>query len=330
MNKASGFLKSPSFVLIVKRLLQAIPVIWGVTFLTYAIMNLLPGGSAQALAPSGATPAQVHAYAVKLGLTKPFFTRYLHWLGGLVTGHLGSSLENSQPVATIIRQRLPITAELVVVAMIISVVAAIPVALLAARKPHGVADRVSMAVTMLGISVPGFVLGLVLILVFAAHFRLLPSEGFVPITQSLASNLKSMVLPSITLAFGLFGRYVRVLRADIADQMEGEDYIVVAKAKGLSPRQVLFRHALKNASFPMLTLVGLNMGTLIGGTVLIEQIFALPGIGQELIIAVVQGDVQVVDGIVVILAIAVVLSSLLTDLFYAVLDPRIRYGRPSI
>jgi peptide/nickel transport system permease protein len=322
-------MKSPTLRLIVTRLLQAIPVIWGVTFMTFALMNLLPGGSAASLAPEGATPAQIQALAIKLHLNEPFFTRYFHWFGGLLVGHLGASLSNGQAVSTIIRQRLPVTAELTIVAMILSVVAAVPIALLAARKPRGIADRLSMATTMFGISIPGFVLGLVLVIIFAVHLRLLPAAGFVPLSGGLGKNIESIVLPSVTLAFGLFGRYVRVLRADLVDQIKGEEYIVVAKAKGLSPNRILLRHALKNASFPMITIIGLNLGVLIGGTVLIEQIFALPGMGQELIYAVIAGDTPTVDGIVTIIAIAVVVASLLTDLMYAVLDPRIRYGRPS-
>jgi peptide/nickel transport system permease protein len=267
--------------------------------------------------------------AVKLHLNEPFFTRYLHWLGGILSGHLGTSLANGQAVSAIIRQRLPVTVELVVLAMILSVGLSIPVAVAAANKPRGIADRISIVLCMFGISIPGFVLGLILILIFAVHLKVLPAIGFTPLSAGLWPNLRTMLLPSSTLAFALFCHYVRVLRADLEDQMAGEDYITTARAKGITPRQILVRHALRNSLFSMLTLVGLNLGVLIGGTVLIEQIFSLPGIGQELILSVENEDVIVVEGVVLLVSIAVVLANLITDLLYSALDPRIRYGRPS-
>jgi peptide/nickel transport system permease protein len=319
--------RSPSLRIVSKRLLQAIPVIWGVTFLTFAMMNLLPGGSAVALAGIGATKADVQALANRLHLNEPFWTRYFHWLGGAVTGHLGASLANGQPVSSILAARLPVTAELVCFALILSVIFAILVAVLAVRRPHGIADRLSMLVCMIGLSIPGFVLGLILILIFADRLKILPAIGFVPISDGVWPNVRSLILPAVTLAFGLFCGYTRVLRADLLDQMTGEDYIVTARGKGIAPRQVLIRHGLRNSMFGLLTLVGLNLGVLIGGTVLIEQIFAIPGMGQELIQSVQSEDVVVVEAIVVVLSLAVVAASLLTDLLYMVLDPRIRYGR---
>jgi peptide/nickel transport system permease protein len=317
---------SPSVRLIVKRLWQAIPVMFGVTFLTFSLMNLLPGGTARALAGEGATTQEIQAIAAKLRLNEPFFSRYFHWLGGALSGHLGASLANGQAVSAIIRQRLPVTVELVLLAMILSVGFAIPVAVAAANKPRGIADRISIVLCMFGISVPGFVLGLVLILIFAVHLKILPAIGFTPLSAGLWPNLRTMIMPSSTLAFALFCHYVRVLRADLDDQMAGEDYITTAKAKGITPRKILVRHALRNSMFSMLTLVGLNLGVLIGGTVLIEQIFSLPGIGQELILSVQSEDVIVVEGVVLIVSIAVVLANLITDLLYSALDPRIRYG----
>jgi peptide/nickel transport system permease protein len=325
----SRTLRSPSLRIIGKRSLQAIPVVWGVTFLTFAIMNLLPGGSAAALAGLGATKAEVQALAVRLHLNEPFWIRYYHWLTSAATGHLGASLANGQPVSSILAARLPVTAELVVLALVLSVAFAIPVATLAAHKPHGFADRLSMLVCMLGLSIPSFVLGLILILVFAVHLRLLPSLGYVPLSSGLWPNLRSLILPSTTLAFGLFCNYTRILRADLIDQLLVEDYVVTATGKGVGPWHVLVRHVLRNSLFGLLTLVGLNLGVLIGGTVLIEQIFGIPGVGQELIQAVQGEDVIVVEAVVVVLSLAVVAASLITDLLYSVLDPRVRYGRPS-
>jgi peptide/nickel transport system permease protein len=320
---------SPSLQVIGKRILQAIPVIVGVSFITFSLLNLLPGGAALALLGPGATKAGVAALNVRLGLNKPFFERYVDWLGNAIQGKFGDSLTSGQPVSSILHQRLPVSLELIAFAFVISIVFAVPVAVLAARKPRGFADRINITVSMAGLSLPSFVFALLLILVVAVHLRLLPAVGFVPVSQGLWPNLKSLILPSTTLAFGLFCTYTRLLRADIVEQMHGEDYIVTAVAKGIGPWRILLRHALRNSMFGLLTLIGLNLGTLIGGTVLIEQIFGLPGIGQQLLQAINNRDVVVVEAIVTIMAVAVVAAALVTDLLYAVLDPRIRYGRPT-
>jgi peptide/nickel transport system permease protein len=324
-----NLLRSPSIPVIGRRVLQAIPVLWGVTFLTFSLLNLLPGSAAQSLLGIGATKTEIAALSKRLGLDKPFFVRYGEWLGHIVTGHFGASLASGQAVSTIIGQRLPVTLELIGFAFFLALFFAIPVAVLAARWPRGFVDRVAMVISMLGLSVPAFVVGLILILIFAVHAGWFPAVGFTSLSQNVGQNLRSMVLPSVTLGFTLFATYSRVLRADILDQLSSEDYVVTAKAKGVSPGRVLVRHALRNSLFGLLTLVGLNLGALVGGTVLIEQIFALPGIGQELIQAISNRDIVVVQGIVVVLAVAVVLANLVTDLLYAVLDPRIRYGRPT-
>jgi peptide/nickel transport system permease protein len=321
--------KMPTVRLIAKRILQAIPVVWGVTFITFCLLNLLPGDAALSLLGPGATKATVAALSLKLHLNEPFFVRYAHWIGDLVTGHLGVSLANGQSVASIIGQRLPVTLELVGFAFVISVVFAVPLAVIATLHPHGIIDRVSIVVCMLGISVPGFVLGLILILVFGVHLHLLPFVGFTPISAGLWLNIKSLILPAATLGFALFCNYTRILRADLIDQMVGEDYITTARAKGISLRQILVFHALRNSLFSLITVIGLNLGVLVGGSVLIEQIFALPGMGQELISAIDNRDLPVVEGIVVLISVAVVASNLITDLLYAVLDPRVRYDRPS-
>jgi peptide/nickel transport system permease protein len=301
----------------------------GVTFITFALLNLLPGGAALALLGPGATKAGVAALNVRLGLDKPFFERYFDWLGNAVQGKFGNSLTSGQPVSSIIHQRLPVSLELIGFAFVLSIVFAIPVAVIAARKPRGVADRLNIGVSMVGLSLPSFVFALVLILVVAVHLRLLPAVGFVPVSQGVWPNIKSLILPSTTLAFALFCTYTRLLRADIVEQMRSEDYIVMARSKGIGPWRILVFHALRNSMFGLLTLIGLNLGTLIGGTVLVEQIFGLPGLGQQLLQAINNRDVVVVEAIVTILAVAVVAAALVTDLLYAVLDPRIRYGRPT-
>jgi peptide/nickel transport system permease protein len=290
-------------------------------------MNLLPGTTAGALLGNTATRQQLRVLTIELGQNKPFFVRYFDWLGHAFQGNFGVSLASNQPVSTILSQRLPVSAELIVLAFVLSIGFAIPVAVLAARRPNGIADRISAIVSMIGFSIPDFVLGLVLILIFAVWLHLLPAISFTPLSGGLLPNLRSMILPSSTIAFVLFARYSRILRADLVDQLVSEDYVVTARAKGLSPWRVLIRHVLRNSMFGLVTLIAVNVGTLLGGTVIVEDIFALPGVGQELFMAISLKDITVVQDIVCLVAAVVVVANLAADLLYAVLDPRIRYGR---
>jgi peptide/nickel transport system permease protein len=318
---------SQALRLIVRRLLQVIPVIIGVTFSSFCMLNLLPGSTVQALLGANATPALEHELTLRLHLNQPFFVRYFKWLGDLVTGHLGTSLANGQPVTSILAQRLPVTLEVVLLSFLVSLIVSIPIAVLAAHRPRGWFDRASIAVSMFGFSCPQFVLGLLLILIFAVHFGVLPAIGFVPLSAGIWPNLDHMVLPVASLSFGLVCGQTRILRGDLVDQIQSQDYIVTARAKGQSSWRILIRHALRNSIFGLITVVALNFGALIGGAVIIEQIFALPGMGQELLQAINNRDVVVVDSIVTLIAVAVVVGGLLADLLYAVVDPRIRYGR---
>jgi len=318
--------QSPSLRLALRRLATTFPVLWGVTALTFAVMNLLPGNAAQQLLGAEATPEQVQQLTAELNLDEPFVTRYWDWLTGVVTGDLGRSLASGQPVTTIFGERLPVTLELAVYALGVSLALTVPVALLATRRPGGVADRVSMAASMAGLSMANYVLALVLVIVFAVYLPVFPAIGFVPLEQSVLENIRSLTLPAIAIGLPLFCFYTRLLRGDILDQMR-EDYVVTARAKGISGWRVLIRHALPNSLFGLLTIVGLNLGNLVGGTVIIEQIFALPGLGQELVQAINNRDVVVVQAIVLFLAAATVLANLLADILYAVLDPRIGYGQ---
>lgn len=319
--------RSPSLRYIGRRAAAAAGVVWGVSFLTFVIMNLLPGDAAQALLGAEGTTAEVHALEVKLHLDEPFFVRYWHWLTSAVTGNLGASLTSGQPVESILGQRLPVTFELVAFAFLLSLVVSVPIAILAARRPGGVFDRVSMMTSMLFLSVAPFVLGLALILLFGVRLRLLPTIGFIPVSAGLGPNLRSLLLPAVSMALPLCGGYTRLLRGDLVEQMLSGDYVLTATSKGASPWRVLMAHALRNSLFGLVTLVGLNLGTLIGSTVIIEQVFALPGIGSALLNAINSQDVPVVEGAVLVFAVCVVVANLLADLVYGVLDPRVRHGR---
>jgi peptide/nickel transport system permease protein len=246
-----------------------------------------------------------------------------------VTGNLGISLSSGQHVRSILTQDLPVTFELIAYAFLLSVILAVPLALVSARRPNGIADRLTMLVSMAGLSVANYVLALVLVYVFAVKLAILPAIGFVPISQGFGANIRSLTLPAVSIAFPLLCFYTRLLRADLLEQVNGEDYVVTATAKGIGPWRVLVRHALRNSLIGLLTIVALNLGTLLGATVIIEQIFSLPGIGQELLQAISNRDVPVVEGIVLVFAVVVVLANLVADILYSVIDPRIRYGRPS-
>ena len=319
--------RSPGARLAGRRLLAVIPVLRGVTFLTFVVMNLLPGDAAQELLGVNATPAEVHQLEIQLHLNEPFWVRYGNWLGGLFHGDLGTSLTSGQNVTAILGQRLPVTAELLLYAFVASILLAVGLAVLAARRPNGVADRISMVVSMTGLSVAPYVLALVLIYVFAVRLHWFPAIGYTSLTQNPEANLRSLTLPAAAIAFPLFAVYTRLLRADIVEQMQREDYIVTARAKGVRPWRVLCRHALPNSLFGLITLVALNLGTLVGAVAIIEPIFSLPGVGAILISSINNHDVPVVEGIVVVFAVVVVLANLLADMLYATLDPRIRYER---
>ena len=317
---------SPALRVAGRRLVSAVPVLLGVTFLTFGVMNMLPGNTAQLILGINATPAQVQNLDHTLGLDKPFWTRYWIWLWGLLHGNLGTTITSHQSVNSILAQRLPTTFMLLAYALLLALGAGIIVAVLAARRPNGIFDRISLGVSMLGLSSAPFVIALVLIYVFAVRVQWFPalsnSLGSTPV-----SYLRALTLPAVSIGFLLFAAYSRLLRADIVDQMQREDYIVTAKAKGVKPWRILIRHATKNSMFTLITLVALNLGTLVGAVAIIEPLFSLPGIGAELIDAINVHDVPLIEGIVVIFAIITVLGNLLADLMYATLDPRIRYGR---
>ena len=325
--RARRLASSPALRLSGRRLLSAIPVLWGVTFLTFLTLNALPGDAASALLGINATPAEIRAFSIKLHLNEPLWVRYGHWLGGVVHGNLGSSLASPQTVASVLEQRLPVTLELVAYALVITFVVSIPLAVLCAHRPRGLTDRLCMVLSMCGISIAPYVLGLLLVLFFAVDIPIFPAIGYQSISAGIAGNLKDLTLPAIVVALPLAAFYTRFLRADLLEQMQSEDYIVTARAKGLRPWRVLTQHALRNSFIGLLTVIGLNLATLIGSTVIVEQIFSLPGIGYELLQAISNRDVPVVEGIVLVFGAVVVLANLATDLLYGVLDPRIRHVR---
>lgn len=317
----------PAAGLVLHRLLAAIPVLLCASVLTFIVVNVLPGNAARQLAGAEATASQVARLEEELGLDRPAWERYGIWLTAALEGDFGLSLASRQPVASLIAERLSVTLELVAFAFVLSVSLAVPAALLAARWPNGLIDRILLMISMGGVSVAPYVLGLVLMLIFAVRFDVLPAFGYAPAAEGIGAHLRSLTLPSAALAFPLFAFYARFLRGDLLEQLNGQEFIVAARAKGLGPWRVLIDHALPNSLLGLLTLAGMNVGVLIGSTVIIEQIFGLPGTGQLLLLSIGARDVNVVQAVVLVLTVITVAANLIVDASYAALDPRIRHGR---
>ena len=312
--------------IIVRRILQLIPVLLGVTFLSFSLLNLLPGSAAQALLGLNAETLTINAINKTLGLNHPFFYRYALWLWHSLHGDLGMSFVYRQPVSHLIFSRFGVSAELVILGMGMALLVALPAAALSARKPYGVIDWITRTVSMIGLSVPGFVIALFLILALTVKIRAFPTTGYVPLTQSLASNLHTMFLPALSLSAILFGSYTRILRGDMVDQLSNEDYVLTARAKGIPERYVLIRHVFRNSIFSLVTVVGAQLGTLLGGGAILETIFGLPGVGQLLLNSIYSRDVPVVEGLIAVIACVVVVMNLVTDVSYMMIDPRVKYG----
>lgn len=305
------------------RLAQIVPVVLGVSILTFLLLNLLPGNVALVILGEGASPAAVKALERQDGLNQPLWERYWHWLTNAVHGNLGTSLITNQGVSHLIMHAVPVTLEVIVVAQVVSLALAVPSALVAVLGPRRLGDRVLGMVNFLGISAPPFLWGIVLILVFSVRLHLLPATGWVPITQSPLQNLRSVILPAATLGIGEYAFHTRILRGDMLEQLR-EEYVSTARAKGAGRLRVMVAHVLRNSVFVLITVVGVNIGKLISGAVIVETLFALPGVGNLLITSISSRDINVVQGVVVFVAVAFVLINTAVDLLYSVIDPRIR------
>jgi peptide/nickel transport system permease protein len=312
--------------MILWRLAYLIPVLFVVTALSFLLLNLLPGDPVIAILGPSATPDAVARLRRDLGLDQALPLRYLRWLGHLATGDLGKSYLNDQPVAESLTQRLPATLELLIASQVIALLTAIPLGVRSALRPGGWVDRVSGTTAFGLLALPPYISGVLLVYVFAVRLDWFPATGYTPLTQDPVANINAIVLPAITLALGSVAIYLRVLRADMIATLQ-EDYITMAKAKGLPTWWILTRHALRPSTFSLVTVAGLNIGTLIGGAFLVEYIFSLPGIGFLTVSSIFSRDYLVVQGVVVVVAVGYVLVNFLVDLMYLALDPRTRHVR---
>lgn len=296
-----------------------------VTFVTFMATSLLPGDPVNALIPIEAQQDREFVEQVReeWGFNDPLLVRYGRWLGDAVRGDLGDSYVTGRPIIDEITPRLPVTGELMVVTVLLGILIGVPLGLVSGYREGSRADKAVSAVAQFGLSIPNFVLGLVLIYVFAIKLRWLPATGWTRISDSVTGNLKSVAMPAIALAVAEVAVYLRVLRSDIISTLK-ENYILSARAKGLKDRFILFRHALRPSSLTLTTLIGLNIAGLITGTIVIEQLFAIPGLGRRLFSAVFQRDYMMVQGLTVLLAAAYVIINATVDFIYIAIDPRIR------
>jgi peptide/nickel transport system permease protein len=313
---------------LLSRLVRLVATLLAVTLITFLMVSLLPGDPVNSILPptSPRTPEIVDQITNDLGLNDPLWQQYLNWLGDAVTGDLGQSYITDESVSTIISERLPITIELAVLAIVIALVVALPIGILSAYRESKASDKLSSAGVQVALSIPNFIVGIFLIWAFTVPFQWFPSTGWSRLTDAgVWENLKSAILPAIALALAPMAIFSRLLRSDMIGVLK-ENYILSARAKGLRDRYILFRHALRPSSMSLLTVIGITFGALLGGTVVIEQLFALPGLGGRLINAINQRDIIVIQGITVFIAVIYVVINTIVDLLYLVLDPRLRRG----
>ena len=310
---------------VVRRLLYLVPVLVAVSLLTFLIASLLPGDLAYVILGDQATPEKVAALRHDMGLNQPIWWRYLSWLGNVLQGDFGRSFRTGQTVLQAVAERLPVSIELMLLAQLGALAIGIPLAIACAVRSGSAFDRFMTGSAFSMLSVPAFLSAILLIYLFAVELRWLPATGYVPFNEDPVGNLRCFLLPALTLALGEWPVLMRVLRSDMIATLQ-EDYIAMARAKGLKPSRILLVHALKPSSLTLVTVTGINIGRLIGGTVIVESIFALPGIGRLLLGAIFTRDLIILQGVVLFVAIGYVLMNFIVDMLYAVLDPRIRHG----
>jgi peptide/nickel transport system permease protein len=307
-----------------RRILATIPVVLFVALFVFSLLYIAPGDPAAIIAGDQATPADVERIRASLGLDRPFVVRFGEWLWRVLHGDLGTSIFTNLPVSHMIAQRIEPTLSLMVLTLILSLSLAIPMGVVAAWKHGTLIDRLVMMTAVFGYSTPVFVIGYLLAYFFALKLDWLPVQGFTPISQGLFPFLRNLILPAIALGLIYMALIARITRATMLDVLS-QDYVRTAKAKGVGQRGVLFIHALKNAAVPIVTIVGIGFAALIGGAVVTESVFAIPGLGRLTVDAILRRDYPVIQGVVLMFSCVYVLVNLCVDLLYTLFDPRIRY-----
>jgi len=300
---------------ILKRILAIIPVVIAVSFIVFFIMDFVPTDAAVTALGDGATEEQLEYYRETHGLNDPLVVRYARYMAGIFRGDLGTSYSNQMPVWDLFFEKFPNTLRLALASVVVTVLLSLPLGILAAVKENTWVDTVCSTLSFVGLAMPNFWLGLLLIMLFAVNLHWLPSTG--------ADGFRSLILPAITCGTGNMAALTRITRSSMLDVL-GQDYLRTARAKGQSERKIILRHAFRNAEIPVVTQIGIQMSTLIGGAVLTERVFAWPGVGAFMVDSIQKSDFEVVTGFVIMLAIFVSLVLLLVDVLYAFLDPRIK------
>jgi len=310
--------------LVLRRLLATAPVLLFVTAGVFLLIHLTPGDPIDAMMAESADPAVKENLRRELGLDQPIYVQYAAWIGRVARGDLGRSIRNREPVIENVGRRIRPSLQLAGLAMAISLAVAVPVGILSAARRNSAVDRVGTSFALFGICMPNFLLALLLIFVFGVTLRWLPISGYVDPFEEPWDGLRSLALPAVTLGLALAAVVTRTLRSSMLEAL-GEDYVRTARAKGLSEGRVVRLHVLRNALIPVVTVLGLQLGTLIGGAVITEYVFALPGVGRLVVDAVFARDYPLVQGVVLLIAAGFIATNLAVDLLYGLIDPRIRY-----
>ena len=311
-------------IYLLRRVLAVIPVMIIVATLAFVLIHLAPGDPASVIAGPYAAPDDVAKLRSQLGLDEPLPMQLMHWYGRLLTSNLGDSIFLRRPVTEAVMERIEPTLLLTIWGTLIAVLLGVPAGIVSARYHNSAVDQSLMGLALLGLSIPNFLLGLLMILVFGVWLGWLPVAGYVPLDEGLWRNTRSLLMPSISLGLVQSALIARITRSSMLDVLR-EQYIVSGRAKGLDERTVVYKHALKNAIIPTLTVIGITFALLVGGAVVIETVFNIPGLGRLIISAVLRRDYPVIQGVVLLIAVSYTVINLLVDLAYLVIDPRIRY-----
>jgi peptide/nickel transport system permease protein len=307
---------------LIRRLLLTLPILFIVSVVCFSLINLIPGDPATVILGPEASEQAKEQMREQLGLNKPIVVQYVDWLGGVLHGDLGESLVDGTPVSQLILQRLPVTLELALGTFLVSLTIAVVAGILSASKKGTWVDYVSTGFALGGISIPHFWLGMMFIIIFAVNLGWLPASGYVPFFEDPAANIAVMILPVLATGLRESAELMRMLRSSLLEEL-GSDYVRTAFSKGLSRRVVVIRHAVRNALIPFVTASGLQIAALLGGLVVTEQVFQLPGVGRLIVESILERDYTVVQGAVLTVTVIVILINVLVDLLYAVIDPRI-------
>lgn len=308
---------------ILRRFILLITTILLVSIITFGVFQILPGDPVRTMLGTEADPTQIENLRSELGLNRPLYEQYTDWMKGLLTGELGNSIRFSMPVKDLLFDRLPVTMSLAGLTLLIVLLISLPMGMFAARRQNKLSDVSLSTVTQIGMAIPSFWLGMILILYIGMQFSFFKISGYIPWTQSVVGALSTLVLPALTIAIPQIAVNFRYVRTAILEQVQ-LDYVRTIRSKGMSEQNVMYKHVLKNSMIPILTVFGLIMAEVVAGTIIVEQVFSLPGVGQLLITAISNRDFPLVQGIVMYITVAVVMINFMVDILYSALDPRIR------